>query len=109
MGRCTSCDGDLKACMKHQESKGYDFVVWWQNKCYGSNSCDNPYKLPNTDVYEYVCGDPPPEDSKPTSAPTMVAPPEDVKPTYSPTVAPTMAPSCEDNEDWVSSLSLIHI
>ena len=56
-GRDTGADGNLKACISSQIEKGNRFAVWWQNKCYGTNTCTKPYNLVGTVNYDVqACG-----------------------------------------------------
>merc|ERR1712038_1606605 len=51
-GRDPSCDGDLDCCKSSILRKGFSYVVWWREMCFGSDSCNNPHEL--TGARNYV-------------------------------------------------------
>ena len=51
-GRFENADDDLASCVRHQKENGRSFVTYWENKCYGSTTCSNPYSLRGAINYE---------------------------------------------------------
>jgi len=54
-GRDSACDvangGGIECCQGSAEERGFQFVVWWADKCYATTTCDNPYDLVDTVNY----------------------------------------------------------
>lgn len=53
-GRDSSCDGDLDCCKSSIIAKGLQYVVWYQDTCWGSPTCDTPYQLPESVTFRYI-------------------------------------------------------
>merc|ERR1719479_764577 len=56
-GRDTACDvsngGGVECCQESALARGFKYVVWWQDMCYATETCDDPYNLVNTVNYHY--------------------------------------------------------
>ena len=51
-GRDVNSDGNLNACIQYNLAKGNQFVVWYKEKCYGSNVCNSPSVLSGSISYD---------------------------------------------------------
>merc|ERR1712228_480062 len=56
-GRDTACDvangGGIECCQESALARGFQFVVWWENMCYATTTCDDPYNLVDTVNYHH--------------------------------------------------------
>merc|ERR1712228_230230 len=54
-GRDSACDvangGGLECCQGSAEERGFQYVVWWNDQCYATTTCDDPYNLVDTVNY----------------------------------------------------------
>jgi len=56
-GRDTACDvsngGGVECCQESALARGFKYVVWWEDMCYATETCDDPYNLVDTVNYHY--------------------------------------------------------
>merc|ERR1711994_60743 len=56
-GRDSACDvangGGIECCQESALARGFQFVVWWENMCYATTTCDDPYNLVDTVNYHH--------------------------------------------------------
>jgi len=56
-GRAPECDvangGGIECCKKKALENGFTYVVWWENKCYATDTCASPYELVDTVNYHF--------------------------------------------------------
>merc|ERR1712024_393226 len=54
-GRDSACDvangGGIECCQASALANGFQFVVWWNDQCYATTTCDDPYNLVDTVNY----------------------------------------------------------
>merc|ERR1712038_1637495 len=55
--RDSACDvangGGIECCQESALARGFQFVVWWENMCYATTTCDDPYNLVDTVNYHH--------------------------------------------------------
>ena len=54
-GRYPKADGDLEMCMRYHRDYDIQYMVWWNNQCFGSLTCDTPYPT-DGEISVYDCG-----------------------------------------------------
>ena len=38
-------DGNLHSCIEVNIMNGNQYIIWYYNQCYGTNTCDDPYDI----------------------------------------------------------------